>query len=116
MSALVSFVTCKRCQVKIEIPPLPVIVGESAQEKAARMGALEMATVCQHLAKTHPEARDFMIRWGQAFSEFWWLGQFDLSECEILLDQYNRQVADLVNVCENGFFAASGEGLVKTGG
>ena len=102
MSALVSFATCKRCQVKIEIPPLPVLVGEEPQQKAARLGALEMATICKHLVKEHPEARDHMTAWGTCFSEFYWLAQFDLTKCKILLDQYDAQRLQLLNTVQTG--------------
>lgn len=100
MSTLVSFATCRRCQAQIEIPPLPIILGESAQEKATRLGALEMATICQHLVKTHPEARDHMTAWGTCFSEFYWLAQFDLSKCKVLLDQYDAQRLQLLSTCQ----------------
>jgi hypothetical protein len=100
MSTLVSFATCRRCQVKIEIPPLPVIIGEEPQQKAARLGALEMATICTHLVKEHPEARDHMTAWGTLFSEFYWLAQFDLTRCKILLDQYDAQRLQLLSTCQ----------------
>lgn len=100
MSTLVSFATCRRCQAQIEIPPLPIILGESPQQKTQRLGALEMGTIIQHLVKTHPEAREHMTAWGMMFSEFYWLAQFELSKCKLLLDQYDVQRLQLLSTCQ----------------
>ena len=51
MSALISYATCRRCKAKIEIPPLPLIVGETPEHKAVRLGALEIETLVKHLTE-----------------------------------------------------------------
>lgn len=100
MSALVTSAKCKRCNKNIEIPPLPVLIGETPAEKATRIGALEMATVLKHLTKEHPEARDHMIAWGNVFSEFYFLAAFELKDCQILMDRYDAQRLLLLGLCQ----------------
>lgn len=107
MRELVSFAKCKRCNTQIEVPPLPVIVGENAVQKAARLGALEMNTICKHLVKFHPEAREHMLAWGQVFSEFYYLAAFDLEKCPVLLDQFDAQRILLLRLCQREFIAGS---------
>jgi len=100
MSALIELVTCKRCSAKIEIPHLPQIVGETAEQKAIRIGALELGTILKHLTKEHLEARPHMIAWANVFSEFYFLAAFDLKECQVLLDRYDAQRLLLLGLCQ----------------
>ena len=100
MSALISYATCRRCKAKIEIPPLPLIVGETPEQKAVRLGALEMKTILKHLTGAHPEARDHMIAWGQVFSEFYFLAAFDFQKCQEFLDRYDAQRLLLLGLCQ----------------
>jgi hypothetical protein len=100
MSLLVELIHCKRCNAKIEVPPLPVIVGETAEQKAVRIGALEMATIMKHLTKAHPEARDHMIAWANVFSEFYFLAAFELKGCQMLQDRYDAQRLLLLGLCQ----------------
>jgi len=100
MSALITSVSCKRCSAKIEIPPLPQIVGETAEQKAIRIGALELGTILKHLTKEHPEARPHMIAWANVFSEFYFLAAFELKDCQVLLDRYDAQRLLLLGLCQ----------------
>jgi hypothetical protein len=99
-SLLVEVIYCKRCNAKIEVPPLPVIVSETAEQKAVRMGVLEMQTIMKHLTKAHPEAREHMIAWANVFSEFYFLAAFELKECKWLQDRYDAQRLLLLGLCQ----------------
>ena len=112
MSLLVELISCKLCKATIEIPPLPVIVGETAEQKGMRIGALELATLIKHLSKSHPDMRDHSIAWANVFSEFYFLAQFDLKDCQMLLDRYDAQRLLLLGLCQRdtpatGDFAGS---------
>src|SRR5579864_4954984 len=100
MSVLVTSVKCKRCNASIEIPPLPELIRETAEEKGIRIGALEMGTILKRLTKAHPEARDHMIAWANVFSEFYFLAAFELEDCRILLDRYDAQRLLLLGLCQ----------------
>ncbi len=100
MSLLVELISCKLCKATIEIPPLPVIVGETAEQKGMRIGALELATLIKHLSKSHPDMRDHSIAWANVFSEFYFLAQFDLKDCQMLLDRYDAQRLLLLGLCQ----------------
>jgi hypothetical protein len=97
---VVELISCKRCNAKIEVPPIPVIMGETAEQKAVRLVALEMQTIMKHLTKAHPEARDHMIAWANVFSEFYFLAAFELKGCQILQDRYDAQRLLLLGLCQ----------------
>jgi hypothetical protein len=100
VSALIQFVTCKVCQQKIEIPPLPQILGEDTDQKAGRIAALQAGTIVVHLVKDHKEMRDHSLAWASMFSEFYFGSMFDLSGCQVLQDQYDAKRLLLLGLCQ----------------
>lgn len=100
MSTLVQFVSCKICRAKVEIPPLPQILGEDPDQKAGRIAALQAGTIVIHLAKEHKEMRDHSLAWASMFSEFYFGSMFDLSGCQVLQDQYDAKRLLLLGLCQ----------------
>lgn len=101
MSALVQFATCKICKTKVEVPPLPAIVGELPEQKQIRITGLILATICAHFVKAHPESRVHSQMWAELFTEFYFGAMFDLKECQVLKDQYDAKRLLLLGLCQS---------------